>query len=270
MKIDISQLSHVYPTGDVALREINLTLTGTEPVAIIGQNGAGKTTFVKHLNGLLRPSAGTILLDGESIAQHTTAYWSRKVGYVFQNPDNQLFLESVRKELEFGPKEQGVPKETINERIQQVAKLTGLEGKLDDHPFDLNATDKKFCTIASVMMMAPEVVILDEPTCGQDLEGNRLLAEIIRYLSEQGTLCITITHDMKFVVRNFERIIVMAKGRILKIGSRKEIFSDNEILAKSFVTAPPITRLGQALGLEQPVFSKEEFIAAYRKRVVAS
>lgn len=266
MKIEVKELYHEYPSGDVALNGVNTVFEGIEPIAIIGQNGAGKTTFVKHLNGLLRPTDGEILIDGESIMNHTTAFWSRKIGYVFQNPDNQLFLESVKKEFEFGPKQQAVSKREIDERLKRVADLVGLTDKLSVHPFDLNATEKKFCTIGSILMMNPEILILDEPTCGQDLEGNQRLARIINALRQNNQLCITITHDMKFVVENFDQIIVMAKGRILKKASKEVIFSNPEILRASNVSPPPITRMGITLGLKKPIFNKKDFIRCFDEK----
>ncbi|KOR88044.1 energy-coupling factor ABC transporter ATP-binding protein [Paenibacillus solani] len=267
MKIEIKNLKHKYPSGGEALRGINTTFEGSNPVAIIGQNGAGKTTFAKHLNGLLRPTEGQILIDGESISDHTTAYWSKYIGYVFQNPDNQLFLETVRKEFEFGPKQQGLSRHEINDRIEFISDLVGLKHRLSTHPFDLNATEKKFCTIGSILMMDPKIIILDEPTCGQDVEGNQRLAKIINYLKNNDRLCITITHDMKFVVRNFDQIIVMSKGEILKSGNKYNVFSDVKTLLESHVAPPPITRVGQALRLKDISFSKEEFIDHFTRRI---
>jgi len=259
MKIEIKNLIHRYSSGDIALNGISTVIEGTEPIAIIGQNGAGKTTFVKHLNGLLRPTEGELLINGENIEKHTTAFWSRKIGYVFQNPDNQLFLESVRKEFEFGPKQQGISKREINERLEKISDLVGLTDKLSVHPFDLNATEKKFCTIGSILMMNPEVIILDEPTCGQDIMGNQRLTKIIAALQSNNQLCLTITHDMKFVVKNFDQIVVMSKGKILKRDTKEIIFSTPDILKASHISPPPITRVGQKLGFSQPVFNKDEF-----------
>ena len=266
MKIEVKELYHEYPSGEVALNGINTVFEGTEPVAIIGQNGAGKTTFVKHLNGLLRPTAGEVLIDGETITNHTTAFWSRKIGYVFQNPNSQLFLESVKKEFEFGAKQQGVSKREIEERLKKIADLVGLTDKLSVHPFDLNDTEKKFCTIGSILMMNPKILILDEPTCGQDLEGNQRLTKIIHVLRENNQLCITITHDMKFVVNNFDQIIVMAKGQILKKANKKAIFSSPDILQASHVSPPPITRIGETLELKKPVFNKTDFIQCFEEK----
>ena len=215
MKIELQALEHAYPGGDKALDGVDLTLDGNEPVAIIGQNGAGKTTLVKHFNGILRPTGGKVLIDGIDVNERSTAEWSRSVGYVFQNPDDQLFLESVRKEFEFGPRQIGMGDQDIAHRVDSIAELVGLTKKLDVHPFDLTPIEKKFCTIGAVIMMDPSVVIFDEPTCGQDASGNAHLARIIERLKAQGRLCITISHDMKFVTANFSHVIVMYHGRVL-------------------------------------------------------
>lgn len=265
MKLELRDLHHMYPTGEEALKGIDLLLNGTDPIAIIGQNGAGKTTLVKHFNGILHPTKGDVFLDGESIQSKSTAQWSKKVGYVFQNPDDQLFLESVRKEFEFGPKRIGVSESEIDRNLKWVSELVGLSEKLDMHPFDLTLTEKKFCTIGSIIMMNPEVLIFDEPTCGQDVEGNKRLHKIIQELQSRGKLCITISHDMKFVVQNFKRVIVMCKGRVLLDGNTEEVFSQPEILRKSFVTPPPITKVAQGVGLKKTVFTTDAFIKVFEE-----
>lgn len=265
MKLELRDLHHTYPTGEEALKGINLLLDGTDPIAIIGQNGAGKTTLVKHFNGILHPTKGTVLLDGENIQNKSTAQWSQKVGYVFQNPDDQLFLESVRKEFEFGPKRLGISDDEIRKNLKWVSELVGLSEKLEMHPFDLTLTEKKFCTIGSIIMMNPDILVFDEPTCGQDIEGNKRLHKIIQELQGKGKLCITISHDMKFVVQNFKRVIVMCKGRVLMDGNSEEVFSHPEILKKSFVTPPPITKVAQGAGLKKPVFTTEAFIKVFEE-----
>lgn len=265
MKIELRDLHHMYPTGEEALKGVDLLLDGTNPIAIIGQNGAGKTTLVKHFNGILHPTKGDVFLDGESIQSKSTAQWSKKVGYVFQNPDDQLFLESVRKEFEFGPKRIGVSESEIERSLKWVSELVGLSEKLDMHPFDLTLTEKKFCTIGSIIMMNPDILIFDEPTCGQDVEGNKRLHKIIQELQARGKLCITISHDMKFVVQNFKRVIVMCKGRVLLDGSTEEVFSQPEILKKSFVTPPPITKVAQGVGLKTTVFTTDAFIKVFEE-----
>lgn len=266
MKIELKNMKHVYPTGDEALKGVDLVIEGTEPVAIIGQNGAGKTTLVKHFNGILRPTSGEVLINGESITNRTTASWSKDVGYVFQNPDDQLFLETIKKELEFGPKQISMPQKKIEEQLKFVSELCNLQDKLDMHPFDLTATEKKFCTIAAIVMMDPQVIVFDEPTCGQDVEGNKRLRNIVRTLQEAGKLCITISHDMKFVVENFKRVIVMCKGNVLMDGDAKAVFAQVEKLKQSFVSPPPITRVAQKTGFTKTVFTIADFVEEFERK----
>ena len=265
MNIEITELEHVYPTGERALSGIELTMAGTEPVAIIGQNGAGKTTLAKHLNGILKPSGGRITIDGVDIGERATCEWAKKIGYAFQNPADQLFLDSVRKEFEFGPREIGMPKEQIEERVVRVAQLVGLQHKLDVHPFDLTPVEKRFCTIGAVVMMDPEAIVFDEPTCGQDLDGNRRLERIISELRDSGKLCITISHDMKFVTANFSRVILMCRGQVLLDGPARSVFAQTDILKQSFVSPPPITRVAQKAGLPDTVFGVDALITALKQ-----
>ena len=263
MKIELKNMRHVYPTGDEALKGIDLVIEGTEPVAIIGQNGAGKTTIVKHFNGILRPTTGDVVFGCDTRDPEQTYFIRSNAGLVFQNPDDQLFLESVQKEFEFGPQRIGMPEKEIRERMEWVSELVGLKEKLDLHPFDLTSTEKKFCTIGAIIMMNPNALIFDEPTCGQDVEGNLRLRRIISELKEKGKLCITISHDMKFVVDNFKRVVVMCKGKVLLDGKTEEVFSQVETLKQSFVTPPPITKVAQGAGLKETVFTTEAFIEAF-------
>lgn len=260
MKIEVKDLVFEYASGRRALDGVSLTLDGTEPVAIIGQNGAGKTTLVKHLDGILQPTSGKVLLDGVDVASRTCAQWAAHVGYVFQNPDNQLFLESVRHELEFGPRQLGVPEAEIASRVEEVAKLVGLRRKLDVSPADLTPAQKKFCAIGSVLTMRPDVVIFDEPTCGQDVRGNARLERIIASLREAGRLCITISHDVKFVCRCFERVVVMCHGKVLVDGSVEEVFSQPDVLKQSYVIPAPVTRVASQAGLKQAVFDVDALV----------
>ncbi|MDR2476677.1 MAG: energy-coupling factor ABC transporter ATP-binding protein [Treponema sp.] len=269
MKIEIKELRHVYPTGDEALKGISLCIEGATPVAIVGQNGSGKTTLVKHFNRILSPSSGEVLINGKKTTEQSTAKWAGKVGYVFQNPDDQLFLSTVKDELEFGPRRLGRDPGRIEKLLPQVAELCGLEDRLAEHPFDLTATDKKFCTIGSVMMMESDAIIFDEPTCGQDLNGTKRLGRIVDYLISQGKLCITISHDMKFVADKFKRAIVLCQGKVLLDGTSAEVFSQPDIIKASFVSPPPLTRLGQGIGLPETVFTVDELIGAMKGKITA-
>jgi energy-coupling factor transport system ATP-binding protein len=222
--------------------------------------------LVKHFNRILSPTSGHVLIDGIPTTERTTAQWSRRVGYVFQNPDDQLFLNSVRKEFEFGPHRIGMSKEQIEKILPETALLCGLEKMLDIHPFDLTATEKKFCAIGSVIMMNPDAVIFDEPTCGQDVEGNRRLTAIIEYLRQRGKLCVTISHDMKFVASNFSRVIVLCEGKVLLDGTCKEVFAQPDLLEKSFVSPPPICRVAQGLGFAEPLFEAEALVGLIKEK----
>lgn len=260
MSLKLSDVSFTYPDGTKALSEVSLSVDDGESVAIVGQNGAGKTTLAKTLNGMLRPSRGDILIDDESLSSKTTAQLATTIGYVFQNPDDQLFLDSVHEELYFGPKSTGMVAAEIEEQLSIIAPLVGLSAKLDQHPFDLSATEKKFCTIGSVLMMNPGIVVFDEPTCGQDLAGNRQLSRIIAGLRDSGTTCITISHDMKFVVENFQRTVVMRQGQVLLDGSTRDVFARPEVLKESFVSPPPVVQVAQGAGLTQTPLTVQELI----------
>lgn len=266
MKIEIREMRHVYPTGDEALKGIDLVLEGTDPVAIVGQNGSGKTTLVKHFNRILSPTGGDVRIDDIGITEKTTAQWAKRVGYVFQNPDDQLFLSTVRKELEFGPARVGIEQKRIEETLPVVAQLCGLHEKLEVHPFDLTAAEKKFCTIASVMMMEPDAIVFDEPTCGQDVKGIERLSSIVDYLKSQNKLCITISHDMKFVVDKFTRVVVLCQGKVLLDGTAQEVFSQPEVLKASFVSPPPLARTGQGIGIGKTAFTVEQLIEELKSK----
>ncbi|MGB4313242.1 MAG: ABC transporter ATP-binding protein, partial [Natronincolaceae bacterium] len=173
--INVTELVYRYPTGFDALRGINLQIDHGEKVAIIGQNGAGKSSLVKHFNGLLKPTSGDVTINGVNTKEKTTAQLSRWVGYVFQNPDDQLFKNSIREELLFGPRQLSTDQVKIDEIVLEIAHLTGLESSLDKNPYDLSLSDRKFVSIASVLTMDQDVVILDEPTAGQSDDKIALL-----------------------------------------------------------------------------------------------
>lgn len=261
MRIETIDLVYEYRPGQRALDGVSLVIEGCDPVAIVGQNGAGKTTLVKHFNAILRPTSGRILIDGHDACERSCAQWSASVGYVFQNPDNQLFLESVRKEFEFGPHQIGMSATQIRERMSWVAELMGLSDKLDDNPADLSPVEKKFCAMGTVIMMNPGVVVLDEPTCGQDVTGEQRLSHAIQALREQGTLCVTISHDTKFVTKNFPRTVVLCQGRVIDQGPTDDVFTHVDVLKQSFVIPPPVARVARAAGMRRVAFTVDQLIA---------
>lgn len=231
------------------LEGLNLELSA-RPTAIIGQNGAGKTTLVKLLKGLLKPQEGRILLGEEDISRKTVAQLAGKVGYVFQNPDDQIFKNQVLEEVMVGPLNIGMTREEAKEHAILALKMVGLEDALEVNPYDLDLAERKMVAIASVVAMDPQVLILDEPTIAQDAKGRAVLGEIVRSLSEKGKFVLAILHDMDFVARYFERVIIMAHGRVLADGPKEEVFYEKESLKEARLEQPHTTKLCELLGYQ--------------------
>ena len=253
-KLDFSYLADV-----PVLKNLNMKLD-KRPTAIIGQNGAGKTTLVKLLKGLLKPVSGSIYFHGEDISGKTVAMLAGNVGYVFQNPDDQIFKYNVMDEILFGPLNIGMDAERAKKEAERALKLTGLTGKEKENPYDLELYERKMTAIASVLAMDTDVLILDEPTIAQDWKGRQIIGGIIRSLSERGKLVIAILHDMDFVAENFERVIIMAHGRVLADGTAKEVFAQEEALKKARLQKPYVMQLCEALGYEKSYLTVEELL----------
>ena len=258
--IKVDKMTFGYPDGTIAVDDVSLNIEKGEKVAIIGQNGAGKTTMVKTLNGLLKPTHGNVIIDEWNTKDYTTAKMSQKVGYVFQNPMNQIFHNKVYSEIEYGPKMLKYEKEEIKKLVDEAIKLTELEEYIEENPYNLPYSMRKFVTIASIIAMKTQVIIMDEPTAGQDLKGMKILKKVIDNLSSQGKTIITITHDMEFVVSNFDRIVVMANKKIIADGDKRDIFWNHDILEKSKVKQPYISDLAKDLNMPGNVLSIEDFI----------
>lgn len=264
--IEVKDVVFTYPDGTTAIDGITFSVEKGENVAIVGQNGAGKTTAVKLLNGLLKPTKGDVIIDSWNTKDYTTAKMSRKVGYVFQNPDDQIFHNSVEDEILFGPKKIGYPAEEIERLVNKAVELTELKEELQENPYNLPYSIRKFVTIAAVISMGTDVIILDEPTAGQDLRGMKILNNLIKKLNDEGKTIITITHDMEFVVNNFERMIVMAHRNIIDDGNKKEIFWKEDILKESKLKQPYISNLANRLNIGGNVLTIGEFIEALKER----
>lgn len=255
--LEIKNVSYTYPSGDKALENVELSFERGENIAIIGQNGAGKTTLSKLMNRLLVPSEGEILVDGISTKMLTTAKVARKVGYVFQNPDEQIFQDTIFKEIAFGLKMLKFSEKEIKEKVEEVAKLCGLERELQEHPYNLPYSKRKFITIAATLAMNPEVIILDEPTAGQDMKSISRLGEILDFLKSQGKIVIIITHDMEFVVKYFNRVVVMASRKKIMDSTPREIFWNKEVLEKARLNQPYICQLAELMGIRDIVTIEE-------------
>lgn len=262
----LKDVSFSYPGGFLAVDHINMEIKAGENVAIVGQNGAGKTTTVKMMNGLLRPTEGQVLIGDMNTKDYTTAQISKVVGYVFQNPDDQIFHSTVESEVRFGPKMMKLPLEEENRRVEEALKMTGMDRFKDENPYNLPLSTRKFVTIAAVIAMETDILIFDEPTAGQDIEGNKRLSDILKTLHEKGKTVITISHDMEFVADNFKKVIVMAKKKIVRSGTPKEIFWDYESLEKAMLKQPYVSRVCKALGIEGSVINIEDAIEKIMSR----
>lgn len=269
MKIEISDLQFAYPNGVQALDGVTLTIEAGEQVAIVGQNGAGKTTLVKHLNGLLQPKRGRVLIGDWDTAKYSVAKLASRVGYVFQNPDEQLFSRTVGAEVAFGPKNLGFDGEQVQALVKDALALTELSDKTETNPYDLSVTWRKMVALASIISMDTDIVIFDEPTTGQDAVNIARIADVIAELQKRGKTVITITHDIDFCAENFERVIAMSQGKILLDGGANDVLGQEEILATTYVDPPQLTRLGKRLNLNKTVRNETEFLEALQSAAPA-
>jgi energy-coupling factor transport system ATP-binding protein len=264
VRIEIKNLHFTYPSGVEALRGVSLTIEPGEQVAIVGQNGAGKTTLVRHFNGLLRPTRGAVRIGDWLTSDYSVAKLAARVGYVFQNPDDQLFKSNVRDEIKFGPKNLGFPPVQAEAQVNEALELLELSDRAEVNPYDLTPTWRKRVAIAAVIAMNTPIIVLDEPTTGQDYRSVRYLAGLFRVLRERGKTVIAISHDIDFVAENFNRIVVMGQGQVLLDGTAEAVFAQEEVLHSTYVEQPQLTRLGSRLALGPIIYTLDGFLSAYR------
>jgi len=259
----VEDLVYQYPAGIRALDGLNLRIVGGEAVALVGQNGSGKTTLARHLNGLLRPTSGRVLLDGVDAAGSRVAALSRQVGLVFQEPDRQIFAGSVQREVEFGPRNLGLRGAALAEATAGALASVGLTGTEATNPYDLGAARRKLLAIASVMAMRTPILVLDEPTTGQDGNGRRRIQEIVERVIGEGRTVIAVSHDLRFVAETFPRVVVLRAGRVVLDASPGQAFaaSNREVLRSTGLEPPWAAELADRLGLG-PVATDAGLIAA--------
>jgi energy-coupling factor transport system ATP-binding protein len=251
-ELALEGLAHVYRESGVrALDGVDLRIGGGERVAIVGQNGSGKTTLVRHLNGLLRPSEGRVLIDGADATGLTVARLAARVGLVFQDPDRQVFAGSVRAEVEFGPRNLGRSGTELSDAVAHALRITGLDGEERTNPYDLGLARRKLLALASVLAMRTPVLVLDEPTTGQDARGVARVHEVVEEAAAERRTVIAISHDMRFVAEAFERVIVLRDGRVVLDGTPTDAFAHAawEVLASTYLEPPLAARVGHRLGL---------------------
>lgn len=242
----VKDLRFSYVKGREVLHGLNLALDH-RPTAIIGQNGAGKTTLVRVLKGLLKPDSGEIRYQGENLETKTVAELASRVGYVFQNPDDQIFKYKVLEEVMFGPLNIGMSPQESEASAHEALRMVGLDEKAGENPYDLELSDRKMVAIASVLAMNTDVIILDEPTIAQSWNGREKIREIMQAKAAEGKLVIAILHDMDFVANSFARVIAMAHGEILADGAPAEVFRNHPVLEKAALAAPPLYELLEEL-----------------------
>jgi energy-coupling factor transport system ATP-binding protein len=259
--IVIEDIHFSYANNVEALKGVSLTVKDGEFVAIMGQNGAGKTTFIKHFNGLLKPSMGTVRVDGVETTKTSVAALARNVGFVFQNPDNQLFSETVEDEIAFALKNFGLDKEAIEKRVSWALDLLSLSQYRKTSPFLLSGGERKRVALASVLAWDPETLVLDEPTIGQDHEQKEKLRQFVMQLQTKKKTVVMVTHDVEFVAECNPRVVLMRNGKIVADGIAKEILTNPKLLAESSIVLPQIAQVFtklSSLGLPSDIIDLEE------------
>ena len=253
--LEIKNLTHTYGIGTPfqrsAVEDVSFAVETGEFLGVIGHTGSGKSTLIQHLNGLLKPTSGQVLLDGRDIWAEPKKIRNVRfqVGLVFQYPEYQLFEETVYKDIAFGPKNQGKTGDGLDRAVREAARLVGLRDEhLEKSPFELSGGQKRRVALAGVLAMEPKVLVLDEPTAGLDPAGREnLMANIREYHRNKGTTIILVSHSMDEIARNVDRILVLKSAHILMSGTPAEVFARGEELLSAGLDVPQITRIAMAL-----------------------
>ncbi len=246
--LEARDLAYTYPNGVAALSGANLSVRRGEFVAVVGQNGSGKTTLVKHFNGLLAPTAGEVTVLGRPTTGQSVLQLGRSVGYVFQNPDHQIFAETVFDEVAFGPRNHGVPPGEVKERVAEALAAVGLAGRDREDPFAMTKGERQRVAVASVLATRPHVIVLDEPTTGLDYREQRRMMDLVRRLNEAGHTVIIVTHTMWVVAEYAHRTVVVKDGAIWLDGPTRAVMAREEELLAASLKPPQVVRLGNRLG----------------------
>jgi len=264
--IELQRCSYRYEAAIPALQEVSCGIRAGTWAAVIGQNGSGKTTLAKLCNGLLRPDEGRVRILGQDIAGQPVSRIARHVGYLFQNPDHQIFAASVWEEVSFGLRNLGFLAAEIEERVEEALALFGLEPYADHPPAMLGYGLRRQVTVASLFALRPPVLILDEPTTGLDWGATQVLLGRLAELHGAGHTVVLITHDMRLVAQRAQWVLILHQGRLLIEGPPRELFAQTELLARVSLNPPPITRLAQklrTLGMRGDSLTVEEFYRDY-------
>lgn len=263
---EIRDLAFAYDDGRPVLHDINLNINEGEFLAVVGQNGSGKTTLIKHLNGLLRPVKGLVRYQGEDIRKRSVGELARSVGYVFQNPDHQIFSATTREEIAFGPRNLGLSEEEVARRTEAALERFDLAPVADHQPAVLGYGMRRKVSIAAVYAMQTPVLILDEPTTGLDFRAKVDLMSLVSKLNREGVTIILITHDMRMVAEYAPRCMVLREGRLLLHADTRAVFGQAELLRDTHIELPQISVLARRMapfGLREDLLSVSEFCEGY-------
>ncbi|MCQ5336802.1 MAG: energy-coupling factor ABC transporter ATP-binding protein [Candidatus Methanomethylicia archaeon] len=263
--IEFHNVFFSYQPGKDILKNINLKINKGELLAIIGPNGAGKTTLIKHINGLLKPQKGYVKVLDMNTKETTVALLARHVGFVFQNPDHQLFAETVEKEIMFALINFNFPENEIKERVERILHELDLIKYRNKSPFMLSGGERKRVALASVLCYDPSILILDEPTIGQDFHQKLNLIDLINKLNKEGKTVIIVTHDIEFVADFIPRCIIMSEGRIIADGPTEEILTDSKLLLENYLLPPQLVEISIALNINPPTINFEKLVSFIRK-----
>ncbi len=261
LSVRVERVAYRYPTGTEALRGVSLAVEPGQIVALVGRNGAGKTTLSKMLNGLLRPSEGRVRLGPHDAGDHPVARLARWVGYVFQNPADQIFKRTVWDEVAFGPRNLGFPTKRLGQAVERALVLCGLEHLAREHPYDLLPNQRRWVTVAGALAMETPILVLDEPTGGFDRFDHVRLRHLLRALREAGRTIVLITHDMELVAELADRVVIINRGTVMADAPPRQVVADDELLASAGLEPPPAVRASRALRLARVAHTHEELAA---------
>jgi energy-coupling factor transport system ATP-binding protein len=262
------ELWYQYSDEIVALKGISLAIPRGTFMAILGQNGSGKTTLVKHFNGLLKPTAGRVLVDGQDTSQRSIGQLASRVGYVFQNPDHQIFCATTREELAFGPQNLGLAREAVEQRTDEALQLFGLEKHAEEPPALLSFGLRRKISLAAVYTMRPQILILDEPTTGLDWQSTLDLVRLLQDLHGRGHTILMVTHDMKVAAAFTQQTLVLRDGQVLLYGDTRSVLCQTETLRQTQIEPPQIMKLANRLrpqGMPAGILTVQECFDAYSK-----
>jgi energy-coupling factor transport system ATP-binding protein len=267
----IEQVCYTYGDGSPALRDVNLVLHHGDFLALLGPNGAGKTTLARHFNGLLLPTSGRVTVEGQDTRHTTVARLARLVGYVFQNPDHQIFAPTVEAEVAFGLRMQEMPGPIIAQRVAEALDRFRLARYAHTPPALLGFAQRRQVALAAILAMQPKVLILDEPTGGLDRQGQQELMAAVAAANTLGKSVVLITHDMQLVAEYASRAVVLTAGQVLFDGTPRELFAQRDIIKQAQLALPPVVRLAQRLapeGMPDGILTTADFVNAWAGRTV--